>query len=1050
MSLSSVLGLGGSYFFGPIGGFIGSTLGTLLDPADDVTNYGPRIEDRKISTTGYGAPLPKVWGVMQLAGHVIEPQNFELTETVIETEEGGKGGPTVTTVNYTYSATFAAALCEGPIIGVRRIWLDSELVYDLGDTATPESIAVSNEAAVGFRIYTGSTTQTPDGILEGINGAGNTPAYRGTAYIVFDRLQLENYGNRVPNIRVEVVATGTSADGAYFSGSETLDQDLGGHVITTIDEGVVRVWDGVESNTYAGTSGETHLYDMAGNYLGTEPTTGPRANTLDDFPIAPTGAGRGEGGVLGHYHIYPDIFIDTPANGFFIDVFESDFYDPDMDGVKDYDNQVDDLARLLDQDRFVMGIVFSADRKRMLVLQGEDNGVNTTNPTSGIWYMFDEYRDVIDTGTIDYTGTSYDERLGISNATLGGTAIVNMMESDYRHIWVVPPQGASVDAECWEIDDSNHMTVVYSTVSGYTANAVASMFADNGVMTTVGRKSTGVGYIQYYTRETILSIGGATLSDIVDDIEDEVGITSANRDNSALTDTVDGYMVARQMPARKAIEPLQTAYFFDTVESDYKLKSVKRGGASVATILSNVMGAQEFGAEPIFPLEKTRVQEIEIPIEVTCQYVSPDRGYESGVQRSRRINTQSNERVNINLPISMTDNEGKQIAEVLHFNYWAERNIYKFALMPEYTYLDPSDVITVNDGGALHTIRLVSMNLTPGGVIQCEGVADRPAVYSSTSTGADNSATPITVTNVGPTKAIYGDWPMFTNNEDDEGFYMAVSGYLPGWNGAAIYKSIDNGANYFQVTSAVDAVAMGYTTDVLPAGSLSVFDRASTVNVIMTAGTLTSSTELAVLNGANPIMIGSELIQFVNATLEADGSYTLDTLLRGRKGTDWAIGTHAIGEDAVFIDTNLRRIGATINAERQYKAVSIGKFVADATPRDFTYTGINKKPYSPTHIKGARNASADLAIAWVRRSRMEASPLWSPPLGEDSEEYEIDIYDAGFTTVKRTVTGLATPSYDYVAADQITDFGSTQASINMKIYQKSATVGRGYEGSATL
>src|SRR5690606_2777857 len=35
-------------------------------------------------------------------------------------------------------------------------------------------------------------------------GAGNAPAYRGTAYIVFDNLPLEKFGNRIPQLSFEI------------------------------------------------------------------------------------------------------------------------------------------------------------------------------------------------------------------------------------------------------------------------------------------------------------------------------------------------------------------------------------------------------------------------------------------------------------------------------------------------------------------------------------------------------------------------------------------------------------------------------------------------------------------------------------------------------------------------------------------------------------------------------------------------------------------------------------------------------------------------------
>ena len=35
-------------------------------------------------------------------------------------------------------------------------------------------------------------------------GAANTPAYRGTAYVVVEELPLGNYGNRLPQLSFEV------------------------------------------------------------------------------------------------------------------------------------------------------------------------------------------------------------------------------------------------------------------------------------------------------------------------------------------------------------------------------------------------------------------------------------------------------------------------------------------------------------------------------------------------------------------------------------------------------------------------------------------------------------------------------------------------------------------------------------------------------------------------------------------------------------------------------------------------------------------------------
>jgi hypothetical protein len=46
-------------------------------------------------------------------------------------------------------------------------------------------------------------------------GAANTPAYRGTAYVVFEELPLDRFGNRMPQLSFEVfrpILDGTTAE----------------------------------------------------------------------------------------------------------------------------------------------------------------------------------------------------------------------------------------------------------------------------------------------------------------------------------------------------------------------------------------------------------------------------------------------------------------------------------------------------------------------------------------------------------------------------------------------------------------------------------------------------------------------------------------------------------------------------------------------------------------------------------------------------------------------------------------------------------------------
>jgi len=115
--------------------------------------------------------------------------------------KGGGGGATTTT--YSYYATFAVGLCEGPIVGIKRIWVGSKLIYDVG-SASVESIVASGLASSLFTLHLGSETQLPDARMQATLGVANAPAYRGLAYLVLNDYPLKDHGNSLMGAQVKV------------------------------------------------------------------------------------------------------------------------------------------------------------------------------------------------------------------------------------------------------------------------------------------------------------------------------------------------------------------------------------------------------------------------------------------------------------------------------------------------------------------------------------------------------------------------------------------------------------------------------------------------------------------------------------------------------------------------------------------------------------------------------------------------------------------------------------------------------------------------------
>ena len=191
-----VLGAVGTLVGGPLGGALGALAGRQIDGAiiTSPRREGPRLDELKVTTSSYGQPIPRHIGRMRTAGTIVWATDLkEQGETT-----GGKGKPRTTT--YSYSTSFAVALACHPIDGVGRIWADGNLLRGAaGDLKTGGRL----------RVHLGTGDQLPDPLMLAALGA-QCPAFRGTAYLVFEDLQLADFGNRIPALSYEVFA-GTGA-----------------------------------------------------------------------------------------------------------------------------------------------------------------------------------------------------------------------------------------------------------------------------------------------------------------------------------------------------------------------------------------------------------------------------------------------------------------------------------------------------------------------------------------------------------------------------------------------------------------------------------------------------------------------------------------------------------------------------------------------------------------------------------------------------------------------------------------------------------------------
>jgi len=582
----------------------------------------------------------------------------------------------------------------------------------------------------------------------------------------------------------------------------------------------------------------------------------------------------------------------------------------------------------------------------------------------------------------------------------------------------------------------------------------------------------------------------ATLAQAITDLCVRAGLTCSEVDVSLITganvqpvEQLRGYVVERPTTAAECLQEIMRAYFIDACETGGKVRFVPRGMLpSPLTIAEGDLGLIEDNAKLI----EQQSQAEDLPVSTTVFYNDALVNYQQGKQikqRNPRILTVATRNQNIlSLPFTLLPDEARQVAEADLYSKWCNRLSYKMNLWRgSWALLDPCDTVKFVYEGKTFNMRLLSVQIGQNLTAALEGVLEDYRNYNSIIAGSASSGSGMMATDPGggvstgsgatgvgppalaPTMLWLLDIPYLQDADakpGSSGFYAVFSSGTSNWAGATLYESHDD-ASFAAIGGVKLAASFGYPTAALAAPvSPWAWDTANTLTIQMANGTLAGSTDAAVLAGANGLIVGQEILQFVNCTDNGGGSFTISRLLRGRRGTDNFCGTHAAGEVAFApLAGGLLHQAEPVSHIGQlwyYRGVTSGGNVASATDVDLTLAGNDLKPYSVVDIGGTLDTSNNWTITWRRRTRAGgfygtgADSLidgLNGPLNEQTEAYQVDVMSG--TTVKRTIsTNVATAVY--TATQQTVDFGAAQTTLTVNIYQMSATVGRGFKATATL
>jgi hypothetical protein len=506
-------------------------------------------------------------------------------------------------------------------------------------------------------------------------------------------------------------------------------------------------------------------------------------------------------------------------------------------------------------------------------------------------------------------------------------------------------------------------------------------------------------------------------------------------------------------PSRPVIEQLATAFFIEAYLRD-KLYFRPRGGAAAATIpWSDLAANADQPDDQSLPLSIGN--HLELPPQASVTYINVNDDSQSGTEYSDRFTTGQAAVQSITLGLGLMPAEAKGIADAVVADTQAALVQGTVALPMTYAYLDPSDVVNVVDRDA-RTYRLrLGRKTDESGVLSFDVVADDALALNSIRTTDPGPGNAGTVTKYGDTVFLPLDIPLLRDDDNSAGYYVQAKGTTTLWPGGVIKSSADN-VTFTSAAEINESAVFGACTTTLGNYTGVGFDEVNSVTINVGNGTLASSTRDAMLadQAVNAMMIGDEVIRFRSAVLVSAGVYTLTGLLRGQRGTEWAVATHAAAERAVLLRAaGMRRVSQNLNENGQLRYLRAGTLGAAVLPTTTNFTNTNRalKPLSPSDVRGVAQGGQRILLSWRRRSRL-STKLMTPsglPLGESTESYIVRIYSLGPTTLKRTLTST-TASVAYERADQLADGITAGVEARVDVSQVSAAVGEGYVGSGTI
>ncbi|MFU7527312.1 phage tail protein [Qipengyuania sp. ASV99] len=410
---------------------------------------------------------------------------------------------------------------------------------------------------------------------------------------------------------------------------------------------------------------------------------------------------------------------------------------------------------------------------------------------------------------------------------------------------------------------------------------------------------------------------------------------------------------------------------------------------------------------------------------LALRYYDEGRDYQPGVQRALGMRADGRESI-VDLPAAMTAQGARQLANSnAHRSRWHEEQVvWRIGTLDP--KIGPGSVVRVPETSGYWLVK--SWEWFDRGIeLGLERLAPELGTIVPSDAGAAN--TPVDLAAPATLLTALETPPSGTADTTNPAIFAAATANSAGWRGAALF--IEQGSALVGIGS-TDGVRSIFGTLAAPLGGSpsTLIETSAAFDIDLPDESLSfSSTDMTgIAMGQNRLMLGGELLQFLNAEPLGANRWRLSGLLRGRAGTEDAAALgHTAGTLAVLIDDSLTALdNSLVPSAAGTRIAAIGR--GDTVPvyASLQNVGLSRRPPRPVHPRADVLPDGSWRLCWTRRARGQ----WTWPDGIEVpivEEHESYTISFGAEDTAFAVWTLSTANFLISSAersDLLTQFGA--------------------------